>query len=157
MTNLPARDPSRAERSPLEAADLSEVVRLYGLRQWVEQSYRQIKGELGFSDFQVRSDRAIRRHWEMVFCAFSFCWWAYKQEHEATFTERAPEAQPATGNQPEPEEVGEKRTARRGKDTSLMAGSIATGARMAGPVGNAVALLAGVVESAPASTTAEAA
>jgi hypothetical protein len=25
----------------------------------------------------VRSDAAIRHHLEMVFCAFSFCWWAY--------------------------------------------------------------------------------
>jgi len=32
---------------------------------------------LGFSDYQVRSDLAIRRHWQLVCCAFSFCWWAY--------------------------------------------------------------------------------
>jgi hypothetical protein len=38
----------------------------------VEQSYKQVKHELGYSDFQVRSDRAIRRHWQMVFCAFSY-------------------------------------------------------------------------------------
>jgi hypothetical protein len=24
----------------------------------------------------VRSDRAIRRYWELVCCAFCFCWWA---------------------------------------------------------------------------------
>ena len=28
------------EESELEAADLAEVVRLYGLRMWVEQSYK---------------------------------------------------------------------------------------------------------------------
>jgi len=43
-------------------ADLTEVVRLYGLRMWVEQSYKQVKQELGWADFMVRSDRAIRRH-----------------------------------------------------------------------------------------------
>ena len=47
-------------------------------------------GELGFSDFQVRRDHAIRRHWEMVLFAFSFCWWEYtntqQEEHERTFT-----------------------------------------------------------------------
>jgi hypothetical protein len=74
MTNLPVPGSPRAQGSPFEAADLCEVVRIYGLRQWVEQSFRQIKRELGFSDFQVRRDHAIRRHWEMVFCAFSFCW-----------------------------------------------------------------------------------
>jgi hypothetical protein len=39
MTNLPAPDSRRAQRSPLEAAELCEVARIYGLlRQWVEQS-----------------------------------------------------------------------------------------------------------------------
>jgi hypothetical protein len=46
-------------------------VRLYGLRQWVEQGYEQVKHELGWADFQVRADRAIRRHWALVRCAFS--------------------------------------------------------------------------------------
>lgn len=40
-----------------------------------EQSYKQMKDELGWADFMVRSDRAIRRHWILVFCAFAFCWW----------------------------------------------------------------------------------
>ncbi|CAA9353501.1 MAG: Mobile element protein, partial [uncultured Gemmatimonadaceae bacterium] len=55
-------------------APLAEVVRLYGLRVWVEEGYKRVKGELGWADFQVRSDRAIRRHWALVCCAFSFCW-----------------------------------------------------------------------------------
>ena len=53
-------------------------MRLYGLRNWVEQGYKQVKGELGWADFQVRSDRAIRRHWTLVCCAFSFCWQAFR-------------------------------------------------------------------------------
>jgi hypothetical protein len=57
---------------------LAEVVRLYGLRIWVEESYKRMKDELGWADFMVRSDRAIRRHWALVCCAFAFCWW-----HEA--------------------------------------------------------------------------
>jgi hypothetical protein len=58
-----------------EQAPLGEIVRLYGLRNWVEQSYKQMKDELGWADFMVRSDRAIRRHWTLVYCAFAFCWW----------------------------------------------------------------------------------
>ena len=50
-------------------------MRLYGLRNWIEQSYKQMKDELGWADFMVRSDRAIRRHWTLVCCAFAFCWW----------------------------------------------------------------------------------
>lgn len=154
VTNLAAPDSRRArEESLFEAADLCEVVRIYGLRQWVEQSYKQVKGELGFSDFQVRRDHAIRRHWELVFCAFSFCWWAYTQEER----ERAFTDPPPPGIKNVPEEAGEKRTQRRGGDSSVMASGATASTRMAGPVGNAVALLAGVVEGAPTATTASAA
>jgi DDE superfamily endonuclease len=77
ITNLPLPGTSRAAAHPnLPAAELTEVVRLYGLRQWVEQGYKQVKQGLGWADFQVRSDRAIRRHWALVCCAFSICWWA---------------------------------------------------------------------------------
>jgi SRSO17 transposase len=152
MTNLPAPDSRRAKTSPLEAADLAEVVRVYGLRQWVEQSYRQIKGELGFADFQVRSDRAIRRHWELVFCAFCFCWWAYIRQQQATFADP-----PAPQNQPVSAQAGEKRRGRRGASLPVLAASLAAGAELAGPVGNAHALWGGVVEGAPATATASAA
>jgi hypothetical protein len=82
VTNLPR--PERRRARPLfPPADLAEVVRLYGLRNWVEQGYKQVKGELGWADFQVRSDRAIRRHWQLVCCAFSFCWRAWFAEHPA--------------------------------------------------------------------------
>jgi DDE superfamily endonuclease len=80
VTNLPLPATPRAHEHPaLPAADLAEVVRLYGLRQWVEQGYKQVKQELGWADFQVRADRAIRRHWALVCCAFAFCWWAESQ------------------------------------------------------------------------------
>jgi hypothetical protein len=72
LTNLPRR---RRAGGPAPA-DLAEVVRLYGLRMWVEQGYKQVKQQLGWADFQVRSDRAIRRHFVLVCCAFSFCWHA---------------------------------------------------------------------------------
>src|SRR5215211_1032061 len=79
-TNLPHPDyysdrETSGELLPAPAS-VAEIVRLYGLRMWVEQSYKQVKHALGWSDYQVRSDAAIRRHWQLVFCAFSFCWWA---------------------------------------------------------------------------------
>ena len=54
---------------------LAEIVRLYGLRTWVEQSYKQVKTTLGWAHYQVRSDTAIRRHRTLVCCTFTFCWW----------------------------------------------------------------------------------
>ena len=77
-TNLPAPGSEReVVESDLAPASVAEVVRLYGLRMWVEQSYKQVKDALRWSDYQVRSDLAIRRHWQFVCLAFSFCWWAY--------------------------------------------------------------------------------
>jgi len=113
-TNLPAPSSTRAQESELSPADLEEVVRLYGLRMWVEQSYRQIKGELGFSDFQVRSDEAIRRHWQLIFCAFSFCWWAYvRRDYEVAPIDAV------LGTQPVLEEAGGKRRGGRERASPL--------------------------------------
>ncbi|MFF5208878.1 IS701 family transposase [Streptosporangium sp. NPDC000396] len=73
-TDLPRPGGPREADSPHPPVGLTELVRIYGLRHWVEQSYKQIKDELGWADFQVRSDLAIRRHQTLVNCAFSFCW-----------------------------------------------------------------------------------
>jgi len=76
VTNLPVPGTARAAAHPaLPAADLAAVVRLDGLRQWVEQGDQQVKQELGWADFPVRSDRALRRHWALGCGAFCYCWW----------------------------------------------------------------------------------
>jgi hypothetical protein len=130
------------------------VVRLYSLRNWVEHGYKQVKGELGWADFQVRSDRAIRRHWQLVCCAFSFCWQAWFAEHPA---QPAP-AEPATTAPP-----GVARGETTGhqdehvRDRGVVAGHAAPGARLADPVGRARTLVAGVVDGAPAGPAAAAA
>jgi hypothetical protein len=73
ITNLPKPGSPRSRASTLEPADLSEVVRLYGMRAWVARSYHQLMQKIGWDDFMVRSERAILRHWLLAFCAFSFC------------------------------------------------------------------------------------
>jgi hypothetical protein len=139
VTNLPHPDSEQTKESELEAADLAEIVRLYGLRMWVEQSYKQVKHALGWSDYQVRSDLAIRRHWQLVCCAFSFCWWAYHG--------RLPTEEPAeTNNDPSTESAG-----RGKKETpSVVAGDPEGSERVAGALRNAIAILEGVYRSAPA-------
>jgi hypothetical protein len=144
LTNLPRPASGRAQQ-----ANLAEVVRLYGLRNWVEQGYKQVKGELGWADFQVRSDRAIRRHWTLVCCAFSFCWQAVLTEQPA-----APESQVATPAAARgAEAAGHRRRTRR---QQLVAGGVTGGAGLADPLERATALLAVVVAStaAPAAATA---
>lgn len=105
----------------LADADLADLVHLYGLRNWIEQSYRQVKHRLGWSQYQVRSDLAIRRHWTLVCCAFSFCW------HDAK-PEASGEVPDATDPAPHPA-PGETSSPGRGKNHHLAAGA-ATGPRL---------------------------
>ena len=67
-------------------------MRIYGIRHWIEQGYKQVKDELGWADFQVRSDLAIRRHQVLVNCAFSFCWAAWFAHPPPPATPPAPGA-----------------------------------------------------------------
>jgi hypothetical protein len=153
LTNL-ARPDRRRGRPPFPPADLAEVVRLYSLRNWVEHGYKQVKNELGWADFQVRSDRAIRRHWQLVCCAFSFCWQAWFAEHPA---QPAP-AEPATTAPPgvaRGETTGHQDEHVPGR--GVVAGHAAPGARLADPVGRARTLVAGMVDRAPAGPAAAAA
>jgi hypothetical protein len=75
VRNLPAATEQPAPEAPFALASLEEVIRLYGLGMWIEQSYKQVKDVLGWSQYQVRSDKAIRRDFQLVCCAFSFCWY----------------------------------------------------------------------------------
>jgi len=140
---------------PLAEADLAAVVRLYGLRHWVEQQYKHIKGSLGWSQYQVRSDRAMRRHWALVQCAFAFCWWVDGRSP-------APEPPRASAHPDEPETPEEPPRGRGGKGAvprespvaaavALLAGGAAAGARLAGAGLVPVALLARLVGAGPTS------
>ena len=122
FTNLPCPGAARVAESPIPPADLAEVVRLSGLRNWVEQGYRQVKQELGWADFMVRSDLAIRRHWLLVCCAFSSCWRAWFADDAApapTVTIVPPSAPPAP-------EAGEKSRTGHHADGLLAAGTPAS-------------------------------
>jgi hypothetical protein len=147
LTNLPRPAGRRAQQ-----ANLAEMVRLYGLRNWVEQGYKQVKGELGWSDFQVRSDRAIRRHWVLVCCAFSFCWQAVLAQHPAQPAPPDPQAVPTVARGVSPRGHW-RRTGRQ----RLVAAGVAGGAGLADPMERADALLAVVVASAAAPAAATAA
>jgi DDE superfamily endonuclease len=134
---------------PLAEADLGAIVRLYGLRNWVEQAYKQVKGSLGWSQYQVRSDGAMRRHWALVQCAFAFCWWVDSRSP-------APDPPRASAQPDEPEKSerpgeladgrGGKGAAQRGSPVAaalaLLAAGAAAGARLAGASLGPVALLA---------------
>ena len=155
-TNLPHPGSPRAADSPLAPADLAEVVRLYGLRMWVEQRYKQVKQELGWADWQVRTDRAIRRHWQLVCGAFSFCWWAWSRAPaEPPPVAVADAHQPASAEATQPaaagrgENVGGGGTPRRSPERPVGGGAAASPG-LAPPLDHALALVAGLVGTAPA-------
>lgn len=140
-TNLPRPGGIRAADSPHPAAGLGEIVRLYGLRNWIEQSYKQIKDELGWADFQVRSATAIRRHQALVHCAFSFCW--------TTWTSDLPPPDPdPAAESPSQQTDTEERGARRADPADLAPGA-ARRARLADPRPHAATLVARLVQTAP--------
>jgi hypothetical protein len=139
LTNLPR---PAGRRAP--AADLAQIVGLYGLRNWVEQGYKQVKGELGWADFQVRGDRAIRRHWTLVCCAFSFCWHAGQAEPGLTAV--SPPLAATAAARGAQQCLDPDRVPTKGRRRGVVAAGAAPGARLAGPVGVAAALLARMVD-----------
>jgi hypothetical protein len=167
LTNLasPEGDREAGDRE-LAAADLAEVARLYTLRSWIEQSYKQVKNSLGWAHYQVRSDLAIRRHWQLVCCAFCFCWWAWPtpqeevpidvgsppaavvlEEEEGSSSTTIADEEGADGGKKEGSEDGATDAA-----TGYVATSSEEGTRVAAAIRDARAILAGVHPSAPAQT-----
>jgi hypothetical protein len=159
VTNLPAPTACPVTPPPFAPANLEEIIRLYGLRMWVEQSYKQVKHALGWSQYQVRSDQAIRRHWQLVCCAFSFCW--YHTSHPcsqvtAEGVELSEAEVPPHLNVPAPA-VGTGKKNQRGNTratTSVLADGSASGAGMVGALDHVAALLASLVRAAPTSSAA---
>lgn len=51
------------------------VATTYSQRNWVEVFYRQAKGWLGLREYQVRDAKSLKRHWILVFTAYTFILW----------------------------------------------------------------------------------
>lgn len=157
VTNLPA--PGAATQRAHAPASVAEVVRLYGLRIWVEQSYKQVKQALGWAEYQVRADLAIRRHWQLVACAFSFCWWAGAYptwpawELPDAAAQPAPEDPRQEGQTSGPLAASGEKKPRRPRSlrgSPKLARRFAQSPGVAGAGDHAPALLAGVVGQASA-------
>ena len=93
--------------------DLAEITRIYGIRDWTVHSYKQVLDQLGWADFQVRSDVAIRRHQVLVNCAFSFCWAVWSAKHPPQHGDTTSQPGPGVG------EGGPARSTGAARDTRL--------------------------------------
>jgi hypothetical protein len=120
---VPPWQPARG-RSPRLVASLAEITRIYGIRRWNEQSYEQVKDELGWADFEVHSDAAIRRHQVLVNCAFGFYWDAWFHDPPAPHQPVAPRPGPSSG---------ESCAARRPSPASASVAAAARDMRLASP------------------------
>ncbi|MCK4325445.1 transposase [bacterium] len=52
-----------------------QIVKKYALRWGIELMFRDLKENVGFDHYQVRSIRGITRHWYLCFLAYSFLIW----------------------------------------------------------------------------------
>lgn len=59
----------------VEQVSATWVAQTYQQRNWVEVFYRETKGWLGLSEYQVRDARSMKRHWILVFTAYTFVLW----------------------------------------------------------------------------------
>jgi SRSO17 transposase len=143
---------------PFAEADLAEIVRLYGLRNWIEQEYKQVKHSLGWSQYQVRSDRAMRRHWALVQAAFAFCWWAETRTPTQASRTAAREQEAATASsKARGGKSGGRDRSPLAATVALLAAGAAAGTGLAGAGLVALALLARLVDRAPTTPAAGAA
>ena len=51
------------------------IVSKYSQRNWIEVFYREIKGWLGLSEYQLRNKESLMKHFILVFCAYTFIQW----------------------------------------------------------------------------------
>jgi hypothetical protein len=56
----------------LEEASPEVVYAWYHLRDWTRHCYKPVKHELGWADDQLRPERAMVRHWQLVLLADPF-------------------------------------------------------------------------------------
>jgi DDE superfamily endonuclease len=143
-TNLPRPGSPRVHESEHPPADLAEITGIHGIRHWIEQAYKQVKDQLGWADFQVRSDTAIRRHQTLVNCAFSFCWDAGPDRQPPEDTQQPTDSQP-----PQPEDTERRDPKTRTSAHRLLAQSTPPRPRLAHPVSDTPTLVAGLVQHTP--------
>jgi DDE superfamily endonuclease len=154
VTNLPASTASAENGSPLLSASLEQIVRLYGLRTRVEQNYKHVTHALGCSQYQVRSDKAIRRQWQLVCCAFCFCWHDVSPSRgpAAEASSQPPEAEGFLDPERSVEDAGTRKKnqpRRRQAVPDVLATSPAGGSCLVGASDHAAALLERVLRTAP--------
>ncbi|HEV8191045.1 MAG TPA: IS701 family transposase [Ktedonobacterales bacterium] len=133
---------------PLAEVSAEQVYELYRLRDWIEHYYKPVKHELGWADYQMRPERAIVRHWQLVMLAYTFSLLVGAPPRSRE--EMAAGGKIGTTQRLRVRGAGHER--RTGKSRGLESGATA-GTGMALPLGSAAPLLATVVREGPTART----
>lgn len=138
---------------PQAHVSAEQVYELYRLRDWIEHFYKPVKHELGWADYQMRTEQAIVRHWQLVLLAYTFSLLvgAVPTAPPAGSSAPAVAAPPLAASSLSPDQVptdGGKIGTRRASARRL-GGHAAPGTQLALPLGTAAALLATLVEHRP--------
>ncbi|HZC77093.1 MAG TPA: IS701 family transposase [Ktedonobacterales bacterium] len=125
---------------PLAQVSAEQVYELYRLRDWIEHYYKPVKHELGWADYQMRPERAIVRHWQLVLLAYTF----------SLLVGAEPPSPPerAAGGKIRANPLAASQR-RRVRGAGRLERGAAPGAGVAVPVGSAAALLETLVEHRP--------
>jgi SRSO17 transposase len=134
---------------PLVQVSAEQVYELYRLRDWIEHFYKPVKHELGWADYQVRPERAVVRHWQLVLLAYTFSL-LVGAVPTAPPTPAATASSPAaTASSSDHASTGGEKIGARHATTGRVGGHAAPGAELALPLGTAATLLATLVEQRP--------
>jgi hypothetical protein len=135
---------SLATSLTLEEASPEVVDEWDRLRDWIEHFSKPVKHELGWADYQMRPERAIVRHWQLVLLAYTFTLLVGALPPAAE-----PEGISPADQRDHPNDHVGKKTGHDGQGTGRVAGGAAPGPGVALPVGSAADLLAALVEQRP--------
>ena len=124
---------------PLAQVSAEQVYELSRLRDWIEHYYKPAKHELGWADYQMRPERAIVRHWQLVMLAY-------------TFSLLVGALPPSPQETADGEKIGAT-SQRRIRGAGRLERHAAPSAGVAMPVGTAAALLDTLVEQRPTART----
>jgi SRSO17 transposase len=139
---------------PFAEVSAEQVDEIYRLRDWIEHYYKPVKQELGWADYQMRPERAIVRHWQLVMFAYTFSLLVGALPEGAASPLEAPlEVVTHTADTPERVPAGGKiRTSqrrRRARGAGRVERDATTGVGVVVPLGTAAALLEALVDRRP--------
>lgn len=140
---------------PHAQVSAEQVYELYRLRDWIEHFYKPVKHELGWADYQMRTEVAIVRHRQLVLLAYTLSLLVATVPTAPPAHCSAPAAAlPLAASSLSPDQTptdGGKIGARSAPRASArrVGGHAAPGAELALPMGTAAALLDALVERRP--------